>query len=210
MKLREIIERIIREEAIATFILIDDIFAYYETSINDGYVVYFQIPLSSYNNEDTIKAIDIVKFIKQHRRRISFRYDSLLKDEVKMFAKVLTVMDYELFIITHNSVCKFNTKLLDDKSLKTIENSVDIYDLANDIGIDDENVIFTNYNNITKNIINKNILLHLDIEGRSVGCMSFDTTKDDWKEKTNQFLILNNNLDIKTINNKIDNLLKKF
>jgi len=58
MKVNDIKKALYKQNPIADLLFIRMNIAYYETSINDGYVVYFEIPVTDMGNADFFPKMD--------------------------------------------------------------------------------------------------------------------------------------------------------
>jgi hypothetical protein len=126
--------------------------------------------------------------INKNNMKISFDFDGTLTiDDVKKFAEQLINDNHEVWIVT--SRYEFT-----DKEGNKVSND-DLFELANNIGVQKEHIHFCNYNNKSKFLKNKNFLWHLDDDLTELFFISTDTNVFPiWRQFDNDWCTTGKNL----------------
>lgn len=214
MRINKIIELIYEELPIATFL--SEIFDYksyfYEASIDDGYVIYFEVPKEMLPEPNkNMNAKELIPYLMKDNLQytISVDYDSI-NFEIEKYIKVLDVINLFNIIITVDRLSTLKASNILSTSAANIvkkQNELIINRLT-EMGIERGNILFTNYNNISYVLRDRNVLVHLNNSDCKKQTNIININNSDWKKQANK-IMFEKISDIE-IDESIDNMLKQF
>ena len=215
MRINKIIKLIYEELPIATFLseICDYNSYFYEATIDDGYVIYFEVPKEMLPEPNqNMNAKELIPYLMKDNLQytISVDYDSI-NFEIEKYIKVLDIINLFDIIITVDRLSTLKaSNILSTSATNVVKKQNElIINRLTEMGIERGNILFTNYNDISYTLRDRNVLFHLNnIDQEIESINSININNSDWKKQTNK-IMFEKISDIE-IDESIDNMLKQF